>query len=106
MTIEEYRKEIKAITLTYERQKSLIDLKYALENNPIKTGDIIKDHIGRGRVLKVSSYRDHRDIPLCRYFIEVLNKDGSKTKRSEKERWSFQRNVNSVNGEPYKYKEN
>lgn len=46
MEKDEYIEEVKKIDIKCEKQKYLLDRKFALATNTIKVGDTIKDHIG------------------------------------------------------------
>ena len=77
---------------------------YAIEHNPVKVGDIVTDHYHTIRVEKMSLYG--HPIPFMRYQGTELTKQGVPKKRQPViGNPAFQSNVESINGKPYKYKE-
>ena len=98
MTKQELENKLKRLNQEFEEKRLLVYQQYAQENNPVKVGDIIQDHIGKGVVTRIEVYFGWCDVPECKYMVEILNKDGSKTKRAEKERWVFQSNIKIING--------
>lgn len=51
MNIEELTKKIKEINDDATQKVLALKKQYAEENNPYKVGDIIEDHIGKGKIL-------------------------------------------------------
>ena len=77
---------------------------YAIEHNHVKVGDIVTDHYHTIRVEKMSIYG--HPIPFMRYQGTELTKQGVAKKRQPvPDNPAFQSNVESINGEPYKYVE-
>ena len=77
---------------------------YAIEHNHVKVGDIVTDHYHTIRVEKMSIYG--HPIPYMRYQGTELTKQGAPKKRQPvPDNPAFQSNVESINGEPYKYVE-
>ena len=77
---------------------------YAIEHNPVKVGDIVTDHYHTIRVERMSLYGS--PIPYMRYSGTELTKQGVPKKRQPvPDNPAFQVYVESINGEPYKYKE-
>ena len=92
MTREEYWSGCARINK--ERNESLVELakKFALENNPYKKGDIIQDHIGRGRILGYKLYYGINSLPSLVYRCENLTKKGEVNKK-EPVREIYQNNI-------------
>jgi hypothetical protein len=101
MTKEELKKEVNEIDLKCEEEKREVRKKYALANNVVKIGDIVKDH---SKLLKVESIKVHvsLDNPCCIYWGYVLNKDGwtyKKKKGASKIKDAiYQCNMTEING--------
>ena len=55
MTREEFDKRKTAINVEYEKMKQDLYVKFAFENSTVEVGDIVEDHIGCGRVLKMKA---------------------------------------------------
>ena len=55
MTKEDFKTRLEDINTKYEQEKKRLYLQYAHENNIVKIGDIVEDHIGCGRVLKMKA---------------------------------------------------
>ena len=103
MTKEEYREQLQILQAEYDSNRRQLDIMWANERNPIRIGDVIKDHMGRGVVTKIHLYNSVYLMPMCKYWVTIVNKDGSVTKRSEKERYIYQCNVKQINDTPYAY---
>jgi hypothetical protein len=85
MTPEEFN--TKKIALKKELEEKIRELSYkcALENNKHKIGDIIEDHIGKGRIIKTSGfYYNFNGFPLLVYSCENLLKNGDVSKKEPK----------------------
>lgn len=106
MTKQEFENKPKELNQEFEAKRQLVYRQYAQDNNPVKVGDIIQDHIGKGIVTRIAVYCGWHDLPECKYMVEILNKDNSKTKRAEKERWIYQSNIKNINGNEYNGKNN
>ena len=94
MTLEEYKKKQLDLKADYELACRRLREEYALSNNPYKIGDIIEDHIGKGRIRKVAAiYIAFTDImPTLVYECDNLTKKGEIQKR-EPIRRIFQCNI-------------
>jgi len=80
-TIEKQITEYENLIL--EKRKELVDMKkkYALVLSPYKPGDIIEDHLGKGRVISLHPYTDIFDGTMkVRYHCENLTKNGGVSK--------------------------
>lgn len=84
----------KKTQLEKEHQQALekLDKEYALSNNPYKVGDLICDHIGKGRILSFKVYRNFRDLPQIVYRCANLTQKETINKR-EPERDIYQSNI-------------
>lgn len=103
MTAKELQE--KCIALQRECNDKQMELRkqYAIEHNPVKVGDIVTDHYHTIRVERMSLYGG--PIPYMKYCGTELTKKGVPKKRQPMTDYPiFQRNVQSINGEPYKYK--
>ena len=77
---------------------------YAIEHNPVRVGDIVTDHYHTIRVEKMSIYG--HPISFMLYRGTELTRQGVPKKRQPvPDNPAFQNNVESINGEPYKYME-
>lgn len=83
MTAQEYKQKLEDLNDQYKKDKEKIMKEYALSNNPYKVGDIIRDHMITGRILKISCYVGWHEYPSCRYLCELLKKDGTPRKKYE-----------------------
>ena len=54
MNKDELKKKISELKIKYETEKRLLFKKYAFSNNKYKIGDIIEDHIGYAKIIKIS----------------------------------------------------
>lgn len=82
MTKEEYKMKLTALAAEHERKVSALRKEYAQSNNPYKVGDVIEDHIGKGKILNMyMSIATPTGTPEMRYNVEELRKDGSPRKR-------------------------
>ena len=92
MTQEEYKKRV--AELQADHDKALRELKdeYALSNNPYKIGDIIEDHIGKGRITGMHPTRTYMGEPTMLYVVDNLIKKGEINKR-EPTREIYQSNI-------------
>ena len=81
MTREEYNKQKEALNKEYQKSLRELAVRYALENNPYKIGDIIEDHIGKGKIIGwfVTIWGD--ELPTMMYKCDNLTKKGKIKKR-------------------------
>lgn len=78
MTQEEYKKALAEIDAEAERQKEILAINYANENNPYKVGDIIEDILGKGRIIEMGAFISRKcAYPMMRYKCENLTKKGT-----------------------------
>lgn len=93
MTQKEYFELKRQIDVEHEKQLKDLARKYALENNPYELGDIVRDHIGKAKILGWSVYvSSHSPLPSLVYHCENLTLKGSTNKR-EPERNVYQLNI-------------
>lgn len=103
MTKEEYFDSLKQEKKQYDLRLKQIYIKYAEENNSVKVGDIIKDHIGYGKVIKMGvSFAYLKDTPCMTYQCEEYTAKLLPKKKANT-RIVWQTNIVAINGEPYKY---
>ena len=81
MTREEYNKQKEALKQEYQKSLRGLAARCALENNPYKIGDIIEDHIGKGKITGwyVTTWGD--ELPTMTYKCDNLTKKGEINKR-------------------------
>lgn len=92
MTKEEFKKEVLRIEQEASRKKLELYNRCAEENNPYKVGDIVEDHISKGRIRSWSLARTFSDIPCLSYFCDNLTRKGDINKR-EPTRYIYQSNI-------------
>ena len=103
MTKEEYFDSLKQEKEQYDLRLEQIYIKYAEENNSVKEGDIIKDHIGYGKVIKMKvSFPAFEKIPCMVYQCEEYTAKLLPKKKANT-RIVWQPNIVAINGESYKY---
>lgn len=90
MTIEQYNEKIKFLNTVFENAKKEVGRDFAISNNTIKIGDIIKDHNGTIKVEVIRVYLSNP--PQCVYNGVELNKDNTPNKKGTK-RDIFQINI-------------
>lgn len=103
MTREEFDNRMKELELEFVKNKKALLVNFALSNNTIAVGDIVKDHIGCAEVVKVNNVQcTYNGYSEMKYNCIELKKDGT-PKKKETMRWVYQTNIKEVNGEPYNY---
>ena len=103
MTAKELQEKCMALQRECNDKQMELRKQYAIEHNPVKVGDIVTDHYHTIRVERMSLYGS--PIPYMRYGGTELTKQGVPKKRQPvPENPAYQVNVESINGEPYKYK--
>ena len=55
MTQEDFKTKLAEINAKYEQEKRYLYSQYAHENSTVEVDDIVEDHIGCGRVLKMKA---------------------------------------------------
>ena len=90
MRLEDYNAKLSSIDEKAKLAKREAALEYALANNTVRIGDIVKDHLGAIKVEEIKFY--HVGPPQCVYVGVVLKKDGTPTKQG-KTRSVFQSNL-------------
>lgn len=96
MTIEEYNKNLQEIRDRCRKMEKDLMLEYALANNDIKVGDILKDPCGYIVVEKISATTPFSgSTPTCVYYGPIVKKDGKPYKNGQK-RWMYQTNIEEV----------
>lgn len=91
MTKEEYKEKKKELAKEYENNLRNLDKLYVQEQLNVKIGDIVTDHIGKGRVEKITYSKGLDDYPQYVCYCVVLNKDNT-------ERKIYQSNIKEING--------
>lgn len=102
MKKEEFDNRLKELNLEFDKKKKALFVQFALSNNTITVGDIVKDHTGCAEVIKLSVHCDPNSYSFMKYNCIELTKD-YKHKKKEKMRWIYQSNIKEVNGRPYNY---
>lgn len=103
MTKQEFDNALKAIENEYGKAKEKLLIDYSIANNPCEIGDIIEDHIGKGKIIRqrvVQNYFD-RYASMLYECIELDN--NCKHKKKEIVRQIYQSNIKEINGKPYRY---
>ncbi len=104
MTAKELQEKCMALRRECNDKQMELRNQYAIEHNPVKVGDIVTDHYHTIRVEKMSMYG--HPVPYMVYHGTELTKQGVPKKRQPvPDNPAFQNNVESINGEPYKYVE-
>lgn len=105
MTKQEFDNRLNLIENRCNKETEQLYIDYAIANNPCKVGDIIEDHIGKGKIIKQEVVRNYRDRRSSIFYECIeLKKDGT-PKKKEILRTIYQCNLKSINGKPYKYDE-
>ena len=82
MTEKEFKDKYATLLSRFEKQVYNLRREYSLSINPYKVGDIIEDHIGKGRILAiVPGWDSFYDRPQIRFYCENLTKKGEINKR-------------------------
>ena len=103
MTQEEFNTRLAEINTKYEQEKRYLYSQYAHENSTVVVDDIVEDHIGYGRVLKMkTTFAAFDKYPSLIYECIEVKKDGT-PKKKDTFRQVYQVNVKKVNGKPVKY---
>jgi hypothetical protein len=103
MTRKEFDNRLKELELEFDKSKKALLVNFALSNNTIAVGDVVRDHIGRGMVEKIQTTMSLLSkYSEMRYWCVELKKDGAPKKNGDS-RWVYQSNIKEVNGEPYNY---
>lgn len=106
MTQKDFKTKLAEINAKYEQEKKSLYLQYAYESSTVLIGDIVEDHIGCGRVLKMkATFASFDKYPSLIYECIELKKDGT-PKKKETFRQVYQVNVKKVNGKPVNYERN
>ena len=103
MTQEDFKTRLAEINAKYEQEKKHLYSEYAYENSIALIDDIVEDHIGCGRVLKMdTTFAAFNKYPSLVYVCVEVKKDGT-PKNKETFRDIYQINVKKVNGKPVNY---
>ena len=105
MNIEEYASRKKAIQEQHDEQLKLLNKEFALDNNPVKIGDVIKDHYKIIRVEKFILSSTTLGVPILKYRGTRLTAKGEPSKRDKDDNAVYQNNITEINGKPYKFEE-
>lgn len=82
MTKEEFKNKYAALIKGFEKQVYDLRREYSLSLNPYKIGDVIEDHIGKGRIIDIyPGWDSFHDEPQIRYYCVNLTKKGEVNKR-------------------------
>lgn len=105
MTKQEFDNRLNFIENRYDKEKESLYIEYAKSNNPCEIGDIIEDHVGKGRIIKQKVTRNYHDRRSSMFYECIeLKMDGTPRKK-ETLRTFYQSNLKSINGKPYKFDE-
>ena len=102
MELEELTQQCIAVQKECQDKQTALRIKFALEHNPVKEGDIVTDHYHtiRVEIMSVCGY----PIPHMRYTGIAMTKKGVPAKRQPSPREPvFQGNIKTINGKPYTY---
>ena len=105
MNKEEYLSKKRAIQEQHDEQLKLLNKEFALDNNPVKVGDVIKDHYKIIRVEKFILSSAMNGTPILKYRGTRLTAKGEPAKREKDDNAIYQNNVTEINGKPYKFEE-
>lgn len=92
MEKEEYYAKRNQLAKEHLQALKELNKEYALINNPYKVGDLICDHIGKGRILSFKVYESYGELPQLVYRCANLTQKGTINKR-EPERNIYQSNI-------------
>lgn len=82
MTREEYERRLEELTSVHKKKVYNLRVEYSSSINPYKVGDVIEDHIGKGRILSIyPGWDGYGDKPQIRFYCENLTKKGEINKR-------------------------
>ncbi len=96
MTKKEFDEKNKLIDLETETNHRLLRLEYAFSNNLNNVNDVIKDHIGSGKIMEIKATKVYGKIyGECLYLCLELKKDGNPKKNNDT-RWIYQSNLVEV----------
>lgn len=108
MTYEELRRKCRKIQEECEERQKDLKKQYAIENNPVKIGDVVTDHLHTIRVDDIKYYglSYNSDRPQMTYYGIELKKNGEAKKIQPRyKRPVFQERMLFINGEKYKFGE-
>lgn len=94
MTPKEYQERMSAINKEAAEKIKELKIQYAQENNPYSVGDIIEDHIGKGRIKEIllAEVSYSYMLPQCVYLCDNLTRKGTVNKK-EPTRQIWQNNI-------------
>ncbi len=84
MTTDEYKLELKKLHADFELLKKELAIKYAMANNPVEIGDIVKDHKCKIKVDKID-VTIINSIPTCMYHGVELKVDNTPKKNNSRD---------------------
>lgn len=105
MNKEEYLSKKRAIQEQHDEQLKLLNKEFAIDNNPVKVGDVIKDHYKIIRVEKFFLSNTMNGTPMLKYRGIRLTAKGEPTKREKYDNAIYQNNITEINGKSYKFEE-
>jgi hypothetical protein len=101
----EYNKALNAIKNKYSKAKDNLLFDYAIANNPCEIGDIIEDHIGKGRIIKQNVTRNYHNKRSSMFYECIALKKDDTPRKKETLRTIYQHHLKSINGKTYKFDE-
>lgn len=105
MSKEEFLSRKKAIQEQHDELLKLLYKEFALENNPVNVGDVIKDHYKFIRVEKFTLCSSIHNTPMLKYRGTRLTAKGEPYKRETDDNTIYQSNITEINGNPYEFEE-
>ena len=104
MKYEELREKCIALQKECDKKKDELRKQYAIEHNPVKFGDIITDHYHTIKVETMGLFG--HPVPYMLFVGEELTVKGVPKKRQPlPPNPVYQPDINTINGEPYKWEE-
>jgi hypothetical protein len=92
MTKDQLKVKLIAIDVQYSTDKNAAFIEYAMSNNPYQKGDIIKDHIGKLKIDRISTYISFGES-CCVYYGVELKADGVTPMKKQSNRPVYQSNL-------------
>lgn len=105
MNKEEYVKAEKALKEEFEEKRKQLAREFASSNNPVKIGDVIKDHYKIIRVEKFFLTTTFKGTPILKYRGTRLTAKCEPAKRNKEDNAVYQNNITEINGIRYKFEE-
>jgi hypothetical protein len=101
MTKEEYKTKKAELTREHNKRCNALDVKYATDNNKVKHGDLVKDHL---KTIKVDTIRLYScgELPTCIYSGVRHTQRGEPFKREQRDS-VVQLNLETINNKKVEY---